>query len=204
MKIFGSTDSAATPEDASTRPVSLLATAPVAAVAAAGLLFAPTTSVAGTAPQPIRSFVWTTGAPPQHRANDASMQLLTKPVRQPLAVANSNESDVPLDSKSTVEWLHENSGLTWDQIARALGVSRRSVHLWASGGRVSSRNAEHLASMYAAVREVDAPHARARRDALLAHRSGRMSIYDEIASSNRSPMVQTATPVARNLGVDSA
>ena len=41
----------------------------------------------------------------------------------------------------------EASGLTWDQLARYFGVSRRSVHLWAAGGRMSAANEELLAHL---------------------------------------------------------
>jgi len=43
--------------------------------------------------------------------------------------------------------LHAQSGLTWDQVGRLLGVSRRAVHMWASGKRVNAHNAELLADL---------------------------------------------------------
>jgi DNA-binding transcriptional regulator YiaG len=52
-----------------------------------------------------------------------------------------------------VKWIKDESGLTWDQIARTFDVSRRAVHLWASGGRVSAGNAEALQAFAALVRE---------------------------------------------------
>lgn len=41
-----------------------------------------------------------------------------------------------------IQDLHAQTQLTWDQIARYFGVSRRSVHAWAVGGRMSSVNEE--------------------------------------------------------------
>jgi hypothetical protein len=51
-----------------------------------------------------------------------------------------------------VNKLHTQSGLTWDQVGRLLGVSRRAVHMWAAGKRMNARNAELLADL---VRLVD-------------------------------------------------
>lgn len=47
-------------------------------------------------------------------------------------------------AKDLVVSLHERSGLTWEQLAQVLGVSRRSLHLWAKGARVSK---EHYHAM---------------------------------------------------------
>src|SRR5262245_36297225 len=35
--------------------------------------------------------------------------------------------------RSAVRSLHDSSGLTWEQLARLFGVSRRAVHNWANG-----------------------------------------------------------------------
>jgi len=43
--------------------------------------------------------------------------------------------------------LRAESGLTWDQLGRLFGVSRRAVHLWASGKRMNSRNIELLGTL---------------------------------------------------------
>lgn len=44
----------------------------------------------------------------------------------------------------TLQKLHSELGLTWDQIARYFGVSRRSVHSWVNGGRISAANEEAI------------------------------------------------------------
>jgi len=46
-----------------------------------------------------------------------------------------------------VRRLKEDSGLTWDQLRRLFGVSRRTVHMWAGGGRINARNEERLAHL---------------------------------------------------------
>jgi len=80
-----------------------------------------------------------------------------------------------LVSTTTNGWLHEGSllvqrsmspqralaelrsktELTWGQLARALGVSRRSLHFWAQGERPSASNLEHLMELVEVVRGID-------------------------------------------------
>ena len=43
------------------------------------------------------------------------------------------------------------SGLTWSEMARAFGVSRRAVHHWAAGSRLSERNAQRVEKFAALV-----------------------------------------------------
>lgn len=59
------------------------------------------------------------------------------------------------------------TGFTWDQIARLFSVSRRSVHLWASGETMSSDNEEHLHRLLAVVKRADRGRADDNRAALL-------------------------------------
>lgn len=64
--------------------------------------------------------------------------------------------------------LRRLTGFTWDQIANLFGVSRRSVHFWASGKRLSSGNETKLARILAAVRTADSGSASTNRAMLLA------------------------------------
>lgn len=47
--------------------------------------------------------------------------------------------------------VQQHSQLDWGQIARALGVSRRTVHNWLSGTRVSGINAQRISAFYNAL-----------------------------------------------------
>lgn len=78
-----------------------------------------------------------------------------------------------------VKWLHEQSGLTWEQLGRIFGVSRRAVHLWANGGRMNATNAQALAQLVALVRELPGRSANERRAALLAPTSEGASTVDQ-------------------------
>lgn len=84
------------------------------------------------------------------------------PIKEPFSVvgfahretkpAADLQVQAPNADAALVRWVKEQSGLTWDQIARAFDVSRRAVHLWANGGRVSAGNAEALQSFAALIR----------------------------------------------------
>jgi transcriptional regulator with XRE-family HTH domain len=64
--------------------------------------------------------------------------------------------------------LRRSSGLTWDQLARLFGVSRRSLHFWASGSAMTPANEERLQRVLAEIRKVDRGSATANRAMLLA------------------------------------
>ena len=100
-----------------------------------------------------------------------------------------------LDMRASVTWLHEVSGLTWDQLGRALGVSRRAVHMWATGSRINSVNAEHLNQLVGIVQKVESEHPSDLRAALLAPRIGGRSIFDDFrARTQPTPGNISGTP----------
>lgn len=66
--------------------------------------------------------------------------------------------------------LRRLSGLTWDQLARLFGVSRRSLHFWASGKVMSATHEEQLQRVLGVFRKVDRGSANANRAAMLAVR----------------------------------
>lgn len=81
-------------------------------------------------------------------------------------------------SAQQVHWLHEQSGLTWDQLGRAFGVSRRAVHMWANGGRMNATNAELLAQLVTIVNALPYTDPQARRAALLESDSEGRNLLD--------------------------
>ena len=83
-----------------------------------------------------------------------------------------------LASAQQVRWLHEHSGLTWDQLGRVFGVSRRAVHMWANDGRMNATNAELLAQLVAIVRTLPHTDPQATRTALLATDAEGRNILD--------------------------
>lgn len=108
-----------------------------------------------------------------------------------------------LDTESQVRLIHERSGLTWEQLGRLFGVSRRAVHNWAAGSRLSGRNAEVLARVVAMLVPRANYSPEENRDWLLASRAGGISLFDEIrTSSKRGTPVTDVLPIRERLGID--
>ena len=71
--------------------------------------------------------------------------------------------------------LRRVSGLTWEQLARLFGITRRSLHFWASGKPLTPAHEERLHRLLATVRRLDRGSARANRTLLLGvHAGGRI------------------------------
>jgi DNA-binding transcriptional regulator YiaG len=83
------------------------------------------------------------------------------------ALAQQTSAGVPLARASTaIAEVRRLSGLTWDQLARVLRVSRRALHLWASGDGMAAANQERLARVLAVLRQVHRGSSAATRAAL--------------------------------------
>lgn len=89
-------------------------------------------------------------------------------------------------SAEMVQTLRKESGLTWDQLARLFGVSRRAVHLWASGGRMNAANQELLTTLLIAVRALAGSSPGERRAELLAPQPNGRSTFDALRSRHAS------------------
>lgn len=79
-----------------------------------------------------------------------------------------------------VRWLHETSGLTWEQLGRVFGVSRRAVHLWATGARMNAANVEALFGLVDLVRAASGSTSDERRAWLLRPGSDGRSALDRV------------------------
>jgi DNA-binding transcriptional regulator YiaG len=89
-------------------------------------------------------------------------------------------------SAEAIGVLRSISGLTWDQISKLFGVSRRSVHLWASGRPMNAGHEEALFRLLAVVEALPARSAGERRAGLLMPREGGRSLYDELRAEKTS------------------
>lgn len=87
--------------------------------------------------------------------------------------------------RDSVLLLHEMSGLTWDQLAKLFGVSRRAVHLWASGGRMNSAHVDRLNEVLSVIRSIQGDTVEQRREFLLAPRADGRSLYEGLLASRR-------------------
>lgn len=85
--------------------------------------------------------------------------------------------------------LRRLSGLTWEQLARLFGVSRRSLHFWASGKPLTPANEERLNRMLATVRRIDRGSAAANRTLLLTADSDGHITFDLLAQGRYEQVV---------------
>ena len=92
----------------------------------------------------------------------------------------------PPDAPAALAELRRLSGLTWEQLAQVFGVTRRTVHFWASGRPLNARNEEHLRRLLAMLMRIDRGSADINRAILFTDRGGIIPIklleehrYDE-------------------------
>ncbi|MCI1650242.1 helix-turn-helix transcriptional regulator [Bifidobacterium tibiigranuli] len=90
---------------------------------------------------------------------------------------SADEDDSP-NTGALIREVQERSGLTGQQLAKVLGVSRRTLYLWANGGTMSAAHSESLAKFDALVREYDAEDPSATRLALLRSDVDGLSAFD--------------------------
>lgn len=112
--------------------------------------------------------------------------------------ADSGHAVAIASSRSNAEMLEHVrslSGFTWDQIARLFNVSRRSVHLWLAGGRMSAGNEERLVQLVQLVEGLPAATPEQRRYLLLRPSDGGRSAFD----SFRLGVASADTDINRNL-----
>jgi transcriptional regulator with XRE-family HTH domain len=105
-------------------------------------------------------------SPPQTSAGSP----VTDPVTDPPAQAGA------------LSELRRLSGLSWEQLAHVLGVSRRTLHFWASGKPMARSNEEHLQRVLGVVRASERGSTAATRTALLETRDGQHNAVDLLAA----------------------
>jgi hypothetical protein len=93
-----------------------------------------------------------------------------------------------------VRRIWKTSGLTGDQIARLCGVSRRAVHLWASGGLINAMHQERLSRLVAMVGTLPGRIPEQRRAALLTPGPDGRSIFDRLRSEHASGDMDISAP----------
>ncbi|MGW0215714.1 helix-turn-helix transcriptional regulator [Micromonospora chokoriensis] len=97
------------------------------------------------------------------------------------AVLDSSAPAEPRISDS-LRQLRDASGLTWDQLAKLFGVSRRAIHHWANGGRMTARNSEVLRDLMQQFRALPGQDGANRRSIILAPDQSGYSLYDRLRS----------------------
>lgn len=86
-----------------------------------------------------------------------------------------------------VKRLRARSGLTWDELARAFGVSRRTVHAWASGTRMNQSHAERLSVLARIIDGLAADDPARARAEFHAPAADGVSLYQRLVRSLAQP-----------------
>jgi DNA-binding transcriptional regulator YiaG len=81
--------------------------------------------------------------------------------------------------------IHSRSGLTWSELARAFGTTRRTLHNWANGRRMSAKHVETFHDLTRLVELHDRGDPAQTRSALIAPRGNGESPLSEFLASHR-------------------
>jgi hypothetical protein len=90
--------------------------------------------------------------------------------------------------------LRRLTGFTWEQVAKLFGVSRRSVHFWASGSRMANDNRAHLERVLETVRFIDRGSAAENRGAILASTADGTTLLDQLATGHYDAVIAALGP----------
>jgi DNA-binding transcriptional regulator YiaG len=98
--------------------------------------------------------------------------------------------------------LRDVSGLSWQQIADAVGVTRRSVHYWANGGKISALHQARLHDVAATIAPYRHHEPEQVRAALLAIEPDGESPLSRLIRAHRPDHTDSITAADRLLSVE--
>ena len=90
------------------------------------------------------------------------------------------------DTAKAIRNLKERSGFTWDELSRLFGVSRRSLHHWANGGRLNQHHSQLLSRFAAMINELSATDPTGNRSLLMSPTEAGLSRYQRLIDIGRS------------------
>jgi transcriptional regulator with XRE-family HTH domain len=105
----------------------------------------------------------------------------------------------PPPSQSVLAELRSRTQLTWAQLARALGVQRRSLHFWARGERPSAANLERLMGIVGIVRAIDRGDPSETTAVLLDSRGDRPSAFALLCEGRDNEVLELLRPHLHHL-----
>jgi hypothetical protein len=120
--------------------------------------------------------------------SSASLSLIGDAVGTSIWVGEVSTAETPPEILMQIK---DRSGLTWDQIARAMGVNRRSVHFWLNGRDLSAEKEERLHAFASIVRTLAGDSQRQTRSRLL-DRTGGESVFDLVIAEHDSEAAKLA------------
>jgi len=86
--------------------------------------------------------------------------------------------------------LRSLSGLTTDQIARLMGVSRRSIHNWINGSSMALNHAERASRLLAVIRALPGQSPEERKAVLLDSHSGQSMFHKLLTEQSHDARIQ--------------
>jgi len=97
-----------------------------------------------------------------------SAELVSRSPKPSLQTTAGESIAVAEAAAAAIAEIRRLTGFTWDQLSRLFGVSRRSVHFWASGKPMTSGHEEHLHRLLSVIQRVDRGSASLNRAELFA------------------------------------
>lgn len=106
---------------------------------------------------------------PHLAALTAAVEVEPRPYEQELAPLERQlrERGRAATAAEMLAGVRDGLGFTWDQIARIFNVSRRAIHLWVAGGKMSASKEELLRAVYQVVRGLPGDTQEERRGAFM-------------------------------------
>jgi len=105
-----------------------------------------------------------------------------RPIAYDIQTTGGSRLDRPQSSTAAIYEVRRITGLSWDQLARLFGVSRRSVHFWANGKALNSDNEEHLYRLLATAKQIDRGSVSETRAAILRANDRGVIAFDLLAA----------------------
>jgi hypothetical protein len=137
----------------------------------------------------------TSNGPSMVRPEVRHIRATTSPSALPILPGAAPRPTPPESRQASqvVRDLHESSGLTWDQLAKLFGVSRRAVHHWANGGNLTVRNWDILNELSRLVRSIPGDDPASRRAYLLSPKDNGYSMFESLRDrySPETPVVSS-------------
>lgn len=95
--------------------------------------------------------------------------------------------------------IRAKTDLTWAQIARAIGVQRRSLHFWAEGRAANAKNTERLMDLAQAINQLDRGDAAETTALLLTPQDAQPSVFEQFCWRNQAAEPGEPRPLPHQL-----
>ncbi|PSJ36284.1 hypothetical protein C7I55_26685 [Sphingomonas deserti] len=110
-------------------------------------------------------------------------------------MTRADNDHVRTAAQDLVDRIRSRSGLTFEEIAPLLQISRRALHKWRAGDAISSGNERRLRSLADVVDRIATGDEQTTRRRLLDRQTGTVSAYDLLAEERFEAAVAMATGV---------